>query len=386
MIVLKNKKVLIFSDWYYPGYKAGGPIKSLINLSLALQQQFDVYVFTADTDINEYVPYTSVEADTWVKPFTNSNVQVYYCSKSNLCSKSINTIISDVAPASVYLNHMWSFWFVLQPLFICWIKFKQIKIVLCPRGALFESAIHYLNTYLKKRILLTIIQILGIHKHLIFHATSVQEKLTIQNYFGMVNIKMANNLPDLHQPKFIPIPKIKGELKLTFIARIVEIKNLKLLLDNLLFVKSAIDVTIAGPIGDNKYWSSCLSVIEQMPGNITITYIGEITPNEILPLIQKNHLYCLPTQGENFGHSIFESFMTGRPVLISDQTPWLDLQNKNAGWDINLNVNKPLVPFIEQAANWDQEQFNLLCQGAWSIAYEYMNNPNLISDYNQIFN
>jgi hypothetical protein len=123
-----------------------------------------------------------------------------------------------------------------------------------------------------------------------------------------------------------------------------------------------------------------------MPKNITIKYIGEITPIEILPLLQKNHLYCLPSQGENFGHSIFESFLIGRPVLISDQTPWLDLNNKNAGWDINLNQNNPLVPFIEKSANWNQEHFNLFCEGAWSIADEYISNPNLISDYNHLFN
>ena len=383
---MKKKKILIFSDWFYPGYRAGGPIKSVTNLSLALQKQYDVYVFTADTDINEKDPYRNVEANTWVKPFVNSDVKVYYCSKSNLSTECINNILGEVLPAYVYLNHMWSFWFVLQPLFICWLRFKQINIVLCPRGALFESAIHYLNTNIKKRILLVFVKLLRIHKRIIFHATSEQEKFTIQKYFGLVNIKRANNLPDIHQNQIIPIVKIKGKLKLVFIARIVEIKNLKLLLDNLLLVKSIVDVTIAGPIGDNTYWNSCLNIIEQMPKNITIKYIGEITPIEILPLLQKNHLYCLPSQGENFGHSIFESFLIGRPVLISDQTPWLDLNNKNAGWDINLNQINPLFPFIEKSSNWNQEHFNLLCEGAWSIAHEYISNPNLISDYNHLFN
>jgi glycosyltransferase involved in cell wall biosynthesis len=214
----------------------------------------------------------------------------------------------------------------------------------------------------------------------------VQEKLTILKYFGDVNIKIAHNLPDLHQPTFCSIDKVKGELKLVFIARIVEIKNLKLLLDNLLLVKSVVDVTIAGPIGDNIYWASCLSVIEQMPDNITIIYIGEIMPADILPLIQKNHLYCLPTQSENFGHSIFESFMIGRPVLISNQTPWLDLNNKKAGWDINLNNKNAFVPYIEKAANWQQKQFDIYCRGARAVAHDYMNNPTLISDYNQLFN
>ncbi len=383
---MQKKKILIFSDWFYPGYKAGGPIKSLFNLSIALQYQYDVYVFTSDSDITENKSYSKIDTNSWIKPFVNSEIKVFYCSKSNLNSKSINNILNEVNPEFVYLNHMWSYWFVLKPLVICFVKFNFIKVVLCPRGALFESAIHYLNTYVKKRILLAVIQLFSIHKHILFHATSWQEKFTIKKYFGEVNIILANNLPDLHQPAFSPITKNKGELKIVFIARIVEIKNLKILLQNLQLVKSNITLTIAGPIGDKEYWLSCLSVIKKLPHNITVTYVGVIIPIDILPLIQKHHLYCLPTQGENFGHSIFESFLSGRPVLISDQTPWLDLNKKNAGWDINLNQNYPLVPFIEKAAKWEQESFNLYCKGAWDLAHEYISNPNLISDYNHLFN
>ena len=383
---MKNKKVLIFSDWFYPGYKAGGPIKSLINLSLALQKNYDLFVFTADTDINENEPYSKIESDSWIKPFVNSNIQVYYCSKRNLNTKCINTILFEVNPNFVYLNHMWSFWFVLQPMFLCFFKFKDIKLVLCPRGALFESAIHYLKTYSKKKILLSIIKIIGIHKHIYFHATSLQEKQTIQKYFGKVNIKIANNIPDFNQPTLNSIAKNMGELKLIFIARIVEIKNLKFLLENLKHVKSTIIFTIAGPIGDKYYWDACLSILEILPSNITVNYIGEILPSEISHHIQINHLYCLPSQGENFGHSIFESFLFGRPVLISNQTPWSDLYNKNAGWDINLDEYTPLLPFIEKAASWDQKQFELFCKGAWTVANDYIKNPTLITDYNQLFN
>ena len=380
-----KKRLLIFSDWYYPGYKAGGPIKSVTNLSQALMKSYEVFVFTSDTDLNENLAYTNVELNTWVKPFTNSNVQVFYCSSKNLNSKFIKFIIGQVSPDYVYLNHMWSLWYVLQPLFICFYKFKKIKIVLCPRGALFESAMHYLNTYPKKILLLLVLKALRIHKKIIFHATSKLEKDTIIKYFGEVNIKIAHNLPDLHQPELCTIPKFNGILNLIFIARIVQIKNLKLLLDDLLKMKSAINLTIAGPIGDQYYWKSCVSIIDQMPKNIKISYIGEIAPNQIIPLLNCNHLYCLPTEGENFGHSIFESFIAGRPVLISNQTPWLDLDKSNAGWDVNIKIKNPLISFLEKAVKWQQKDFNLYCKGAWQLGFDYINNTTLISDYYLLF-
>jgi len=383
---LQKKKILIFSDWFYPGYKAGGPIKSVTNLSLALQKKYDVYVFTSDTDINENIPYSSVISNTWSKPYINSNVQVYYCSKTNLNTNCIYKIICEVAPDSVYLNHMWSFWFVIQPLFVCYLRFRQIKIVLCPRGALFEGSMHYLNKYFKKRVLLLILKTLRIHKRIVFHSTTLNEKYTILKYFGEANIIIANNLPDFYQPKLHSITKFKGMLNMIFIARIVEIKNLKYILENLLLVKSTINFSIAGPIGDKNYWLSCLSIIDRMPPNIKVNYLGEVMPHEILTLLQNNHLYCLPTYNENFGHSIFESFVSGRPVLISDQTPWLNLNIKKAGWEIKLNSKDCLVPFIEEATEWDQIQFDIYCKGSWYIAHDFLNNPTIISDYNLLFN
>ena len=101
--------------------------------------------------------------------------------------------------------------------------------------------------------------------------------------------------------------------------------------------------------------------------------------------IRDSHLYCLPTQGENFGHSIFESFMIGRPVLISNKTPWLNLNIKKAGWEVDIIQQNSFVPFIEEAANWQQKEFDEYCNGAWHIANEYISNPKLISDYNKIF-
>ncbi len=382
---MQKPRLLLFSDWFYPGYKAGGPIKSVTNLSIALQQEIDVFVFTANTDLNDATPYPNVQANTWVKPIAGSNVQVYYCSKNNLSKATIKAIIKDVNPASVYLNHIWSFWFVLQPLFITWYNFKKIKIVQCPRGALFESALHYQNTYFKKRMVLFFMKLLGIHKKIHFHATTPQEKETIEQYFGKVNISIANNLPDLQQPVLSTIEKKQGELKLVFIARIVDIKNLKLLLQNLQHTTSNIALTIAGPAEDKNYWEECKSIIATFSPNIQVNYIGEIIPNQVMPLIKEHHLYCLPTQGENFGHSIFESFMIGRPVLISNKTPWLNLNKKNAGWEVDIIQSNSFVPFIEEATNWQQQEFDKYCKGAWQIANEYINNPKLVSTYYPMF-
>ena len=48
------------------------------------------------------------------------------------------------------------------------------------------------------------------------------------------------------------------------------------------------------------------------------------------------HFFILPTLGENFGHVFIEALAAGCPLIISNRTPWLELEKKGIGWDIPL--------------------------------------------------
>lgn len=48
--------ILIFIDWYKPGYKAGGPIRSVSNMVDALKDDFQFYIITRNTDYLETTP------------------------------------------------------------------------------------------------------------------------------------------------------------------------------------------------------------------------------------------------------------------------------------------------------------------------------------------
>ena len=70
----------------------------------------------------------------------------------------------------------------------------------------------------------------------------------------------------------------------------------------------------------------------------------------------------MPTLGENYGHAIFEAMTTGVPVMISDQTPWRNLEQMKVGWDIPLQMKDKFREAITQAAGWNQEEYD-----EWSI-------------------
>jgi glycosyltransferase involved in cell wall biosynthesis len=209
--------------------------------------------------------------------------------------------------------------------------------------------------------------------------------LAILKYFPGSTIVVADNLPDTAQVAFESCKKEKGSLKCIFIARIVPIKNLLFVLEVLKHITQRVSLTIAGPAEDEACWSECKKAIDQLPANITVQYLGAKNKKELTALLQQHHLFLLPTKGENFGHAIFEALLAGRPVLISDQTPWQQLAASNAGWDHPLNKPELFVSAITQLAECDQQEFDTYARGAWQYAHSFINNPALTEPYKMLF-
>jgi glycosyltransferase involved in cell wall biosynthesis len=105
----------------------------------------------------------------------------------------------------------------------------------------------------------------------------------------------------------------------------------------------------------------------------------------VITTIRQHHLIVLPTTGENFGHSIFEAMQAGRPVLISDKTPWQGLREKNAGWDLSLSDPELFTKAVEDASAWTQKEFDAFANGAWNVAHDFISNPALVENYKLLF-
>ena len=56
-------KVLVFVDWYSPGYKAGGPVRSMVNLVAHMNDSIDFHIVTSDTEYTESTPYEGITSD-----------------------------------------------------------------------------------------------------------------------------------------------------------------------------------------------------------------------------------------------------------------------------------------------------------------------------------
>jgi glycosyltransferase involved in cell wall biosynthesis len=374
--------ILVFIDWFDPGFKAGGPIRSAVNFSKNLQHDYDVYVFTGDRDLGATSAYPDVKINEWTG--YDERVKVFYCSPENLTWKTIRATLQELQPAVIYLNSMFSRFFTIYPLLIAGNGKSTARVVLAPRGMLRVSALKFKS--LKKKVYLHAFKLLRLHKHIVFQATDDTELADVKSIFGDTSVVLlAPNLPGYIPSYPGSITKNAGSLKIVFTGRIHPIKNLDFLLTCLGKISGDVVLTVIGSEEDDVFATYCKGLATSLPDHIIVNFKGE-TPNDIVPLIiAEHHIFGLPTQGENFGHAIFEALILGKPVIISDQTPWRNLSAVHAGWDLPLGQPEQFISALQVMVDWSQEEYNNWSLSAWQYVKDTVGKKDLKTIYHQLF-
>jgi len=371
--------ILIFIDWYKPGYKAGGPIRSISNMVDALKDNFQFYIVTRNTDYLETTPYSNINTNQW-----NSidNARVFYLSKENTQRSTIPALIDEVNPDIIYCNSFYSPYFSLIPIYYA--KKKNIKPILAVRGMLSKGSLGVKKT--KKKIFTQFIKWVRLFRNITFHATTNDEKEDIKAVFEKnTRIVVANNLPEQKSRTFTVKTKPENTLKLVSIARISPEKNTLYAINVLKNCKQNLLFDIYGPIYNQEYWNECLKAISELPVNIKVNYKDALPHHEIDATLQQYHALLLPSTGENFGHIIIEAMANACVPIISDKTPWQNLATENVGFDINLAHPEQFTTTIDKLASMDETTFNEMTKNAFHYAQQVTNNQSLIEQYQQLF-
>jgi glycosyltransferase involved in cell wall biosynthesis len=373
--------LLLLTDWFTPGYRAGGPIQSCHNFVLGMQHVYPIQVLTTNKDLGDEAPYPHIPTQVWL-PF-EGNSQVMYLPANRLGAWQIAQILRQSKPTVVYLNSMFSLYFTIVPLVMYWLGLLSAKVVLAPRGMLKASALQFKAR--KKQVFLRLFRWSGLAQRIVFHATDAQEKKDIERVFGAhCQIVVIPSFP----PPIVPLlqPKIKSNpVRFVFIGRIHPIKNLHFALQCLAACKLAVHFSIIGNIEDAGYWQQCKELIIRLPAHVRVDYLGEMPHPEVKARLADFDFLLLPTQGENFGHAIFECFAAGIPVLISDQTPWLGLQELQAGWSLPLDGVAGFVSALEQAAAMRAEEYVVWSGAAQAYARAFVAQAGLEEAYRGLF-
>ncbi len=369
MSPLRKPKVLIFASHYLPGYKAGGPIKSIANAVDTLLDQFDITVVTRDRDLGARKPYEIVKTQ---RIGTYGGVNVHYLSPGPICILQIRSLIQRLQPDLLYLNSFFDPMVTTVPLLLRRLGLlpPHIGIAMAPRGEFSPGALAIKP--MRKRMFLRLANALDLHRDIVWQATAEKEVLEIRGAVA-AGVPIILVIPDPPALAKVGSPrrsvrKSDGVLRLVFLARISRMKNLDGALQILMGVKERVDFSIYGPVEDAAYWGLCQRLMGVLPANVQAKYCGPVLPEQVSEVLGQHDLLFLPTLGENFGHVICEAWASGCPVLISDNTPWRALEERAVGWDVSLTNLQQFREIIDRCVRLDPDRYDELKQRA--RAYE----------------
>lgn len=349
---MSKNSIFISSEWLLPAVKAGGPAKSVYLLVKAiLEQGAEVKLVSSgkdldgselnQNDLNQYGKIIQLQADSFVDilKFATKNIK-----QSEL----------------VYLNDFYSIKYNLLLFLVAKIYGK--KVVLAPRGMLTHGALAIKPE--KKRKYISILKKIGYFKNVIFHFTAKPEA---KEFHDMgIAIKSEIILANLSgRGKFINQNSTE-KIKLKFVSRLSEKKNLHGLLEALAYLDN-IKLEIYGEFEEELYEKLCNNLVQKLPTSVEVSFFGSYLPKDLERIFSKPSVFILPTKNENYGHSIVEALSYGIPVFISKYTPWTDIEKKGGGAILDIDTTQNLAKSLSKALDASNSSY----EDQRRLAYEY---------------
>ncbi len=349
-------------DYYLPGFRSGGPVRSVSNLVEQLGDGIAFYIITRDKDWRSHERYNNI-TDHWNRV---GKAEVLYLPAVSL--SAVLHAFREIKPHIILLNSFFSRFSVATLMLrrLGWLS--DVPVLLAPRGELANGALGLKS--IKKRAYCTLAKFLRLYSGVTWLATSATEEADIRRLArGSGAIMLAPNISSRFVPgEPAPRTKVPGALRIVWMGRVSPVKNLRFALEQLNSAEGDISFDIYGEIDTVAYWKECLEVMGKFPANIRVEYKGVLPHERVVETLGQYHLFYLPSTGENFGHAIFEAFNAGTPVLISDSTPWRDLSKHSAGWDLPLQSPTQWQACLRELVELDQSGFDLLSKGARKVA------------------
>ncbi|MGV3652552.1 MAG: glycosyltransferase [Devosia sp.] len=346
----RRPRILILADQFTPSRRGGGPVTSIVNLINSLGEEFAFHVATRDRDLGAAAPYPGLPSDQWLDA---EGHRVLYRA-SRLWHIATPDDPQAIAPDLVYLNSFFSPATTLP--YLAWRRVNRgraVPTLLAPRGGLADAALRIKSW--KKRPVLGLAKSLGLYEGLHWQATSSDERSQIVERFAppagsllqAANITAGSGGGASHQRERGAV------LRVAFLGRIVPMKNLDFALRILAAAAVPTVLDIHGPSEDRAYEAECRRLALKLPQTITVAWKGPLEHQAVKHELAGYDVLLSPSRGENYGHVIAEALSVGTPVLISDQTPWRNLEGSGAGFDLPLDAPQKFVEAIRVLASED---------------------------------
>ncbi|MEU5564176.1 glycosyltransferase family 4 protein [Micromonospora musae] len=310
-------RVLATCTYFAPGFRAGGPGRSVAHILDTASSAVSAVLVTRDRDLGAASPYPGLSGR-WS---SRGRARVFYLSPTS--PRQWFALWSQLRRTRfdlLYVNSLWAPFSLLPVAAVRWGLLRADRVLVAPRGECSRGALSL--RALRKRLFVAGWRRVLRRLDAWFHASTEREAADIRRMFPWATVRVNGNQSAL-PPEPAPVPPPHdGPLRLVFLGRIAEMKNLGLALAALATVRSPVTMDVCGPIEDAAYWRRCTAQIAALPPTVQVRYVGVVPPSEVPAVLAEHDALVMPTLGENFGHVIAESLAAACPVLCSDRTPW----------------------------------------------------------------
>ena len=283
-----------------------------------------------------------VETSSFVKKDENLFVRYYHEQIINKFSIDfIFGVWSDIKKGDViYIQYLFHYTVFFGLLFSFLLR---KKVVLSARGSLSSWGLNYKHRW-KKKIWLTCF-ISPFIKNIIWQASSYVEVNDIKSRFKNAYVLVVNDGVDFKSFQNIKSLSVcelvnrftESQFKVVSevffsMGRLHEIKAFDIMIDAFyLFLQKNPDakLLIAGP--DDGFRGVLMKKIIEYDLLESVFLIGSVEHEDKCLLLSNSSAFVLPSHFESFGIVVVEALASGLPVIVSNNTPWRDIEKNKFG-------------------------------------------------------
>jgi len=333
-------RLCLVSSSFYPATFYGGPISATWDLSKKLTDR-DIEVFVSTTNANG-----NKKLDVVINKFIkkHENLFIKYYNEQILNKLSVQFILgiwSDIKKSDVvYIQYLFHYTVFFALIFSI---FQNKKIIICPRGSLSVWGLNYKHKW-KKKIWLNIF-IRPFTANVRWQASSYIEVDDIKNIFRSSEVVEVNDGVDFasfqnaEELSFQGLVmkytnKIFQDISEVFFSmgRLHKIKCFDVLIDAFsLFVKDNPNAKLLIAGEDDGIKFQLEKQIIDLGLTESVFLLGRVNHKQKCDLLSNCTAFALASEFESFGIVVAEALSCGCPVIVSNKTPWKDVEKNNCG-------------------------------------------------------
>ena len=333
-------RICLVSSSFYPATFYGGPISATWDLSKKLtDEDIEVFVSTTNANGNRKLDYL---ANKFIKK--HENLFVKYYNEQILNKFSLQFILgiwSDIKKSDVvYIQYIFHYTVFFALIFSV---LQNKRIIVCPRGSFSTFTLSNKSPVIKSIWLSFFIH--PFSQKIIWQASSYLEKQDILKRFSKARVEIINdgvdclsfqNIEQITRKNIIQqfTKRDFSQVSHLFFSmgRLHKIKGFDVLIDAFaLFIQDNINAKLLIAGADDGVKDTLLSQIHNLKLSDSVFLIGSVNFEDKISLLSNCDAFALASEFESFGIVVAESLACGTPVVVSNKTPWRDLEINNCG-------------------------------------------------------